>query len=97
MEGLSHIPEQLIAGVVTKWPSVTQAGAGNCGHGTVSGATVGVSKARPLQAQSRQRRPLGGLDVVGRCRERQRVRRVTEQRSLSAPGSGGIACLNVSR
>ncbi len=33
----------------------------------------------------------------GRCRERQRVRRATEQRLLSAPGSGGTACLNVSR
>ncbi len=33
---------------------------------------------------------------LGSCRERQRVRRVTEQRLLSAPGSGGTACLNVS-
>ncbi len=33
----------------------------------------------------------------GSCRERQRVRRVTEQRLLSAPGSGETACLNVSR
>ncbi len=35
-----------------------------------------------------------GWDVGGRYSEGQRVRRVTEQRKLSAPGSGGIACLN---
>ncbi len=57
------------------------------------GRVEGASSPSPESPAASDRR----IGCRGRCRERQRVRRATEQRLLSAPGSGGTACLNVPR
>ncbi len=56
------------------------------------GRVEGGSRPSPESPTATGRR----IGCRGSCRERQRVRRVTEQRLLSAPGCGGSACLFVS-
>ncbi len=71
-------------------------GPGRCGHGAGCRATVGVVEGASHPSSESPAVIGRRTGCRGSCSERQRVRRVTEQRSLSAPGSGGTACLNVS-